>query len=55
MLVNGFLTVLGLVRNDLGRILEGTKSADFEQKAWAMPMVLIMADFGECQKSSQTP
>ena len=36
MLGNGFLTVLGLVRNDLGRILEGPKSADFEQKAWAI-------------------
>ena len=36
MLGNGFLTVLGLVRNDLGRILEGPKSADLEQKAWAI-------------------
>ena len=36
MLGNGFLTVLGLVRNDLGRILEFPKSADFEQKAWAI-------------------
>ena len=36
MLGNGFLTVLGLVRNDLGRILECPKSADFEQKAWAI-------------------
>ena len=36
MLRNGFLTVLGLVRNDLGRILKGPKSADFEQKLWAM-------------------
>ena len=36
MLRNGFLTVLGLVRNDLGRILRGPKSADFEQKAWAI-------------------
>ena len=34
MLRNGFLAVLGLVRNDLGRILKGLKSADFEQKAW---------------------
>ena len=36
MIGNGFLTVLGLLRNDLGRILEGPKSADFEQKAWAI-------------------
>ena len=36
MFVNRFVTVLGLVRNDLGRILEGSKSADFEQKAWAI-------------------
>ena len=36
MLGNGFLTVLGLVPNDLGRILECPKSADFEQKAWAI-------------------
>ena len=32
MLENGFPTVLGLVRNDLGRILKGPKSADFEKK-----------------------
>ena len=36
MLRNGFITVLGLVRNDLGRILKGPKSADFKQKAWAI-------------------
>ena len=36
MLGNGFLTVLGLVRNDLGRIFKGPKSDDFEQKAWAI-------------------
>ena len=36
MIGNGFLTVLGLVPNDLGRILKGPKSADFEQKAWAV-------------------
>ena len=36
MLGNGFLTVLGLVRNELGRILKVPKSADFEQKAWAI-------------------
>ena len=36
MLGNGFLTVLGLVRNDLGRILKGPKSADVEQKDWAI-------------------
>ena len=36
MLGKGFHTVLGVLRNDLGRILEGPKSADFEQKAWAI-------------------
>ena len=36
MLGKGFLTVLGLVRMDLGRILKGPKSADFEQKPWAI-------------------
>ena len=36
MFGNGFPTVLGLVRNYLGRILKGPKSADFEQKAWAI-------------------
>ena len=36
MLGNGFRTVLRLVRNDLGRILKGPKSDDFEQKAWAI-------------------
>ena len=36
MLRNGFLTVLGHVRNDLGRILEGPKSADLEKEAWAI-------------------
>ena len=36
MLGNGFHTVLRLVRSDLGRILDGPKSADFEKKAWAI-------------------
>ena len=36
MLGNGFLTVFGLLRNDLRSILKGAKSADFEQKAWAI-------------------
>ena len=36
MLRNGFRTVMGLVRNYLGRILKVPKSADFEQKAWAI-------------------
>ena len=36
MLGKGFLTVLGLVPKDLGRILKGPKSADFDQKAWAI-------------------
>ena len=36
MLGNGFPTVLGLVRNYLRPILKGPKSADFEQKAWAI-------------------
>ena len=36
MLGNGFLTVLGLVRNDLERVLKGPKSSDFEQKDWAI-------------------
>ena len=36
MLGNGFFTLLRLVRNDLGRILKGPKSFDFEQKAWTI-------------------
>ena len=36
MLGNGFRTVLRLVRNDLGRIIKGPKSDDFEQKPWAI-------------------
>ena len=30
MLGNGFLTVLGLLHNDLSAILKGSKYADFE-------------------------
>ena len=41
MLGNGFLTSYGAVREDLARISNGSKWADFEQK----PMVLNMADF----------
>ena len=55
MLGNEFPIVFGLVRNDLGRIFKGPKSADFEQKPWAIAHRFKMADFGECQKSSQTP
>ena len=33
---NGFLTSYGLVREDLARIPNGPKSADFEQKPWAI-------------------
>ena len=36
MLGNGFLTVLELVRTDIGRIAKGPKSTDFDQKAWAI-------------------
>ena len=32
----GFLTVFGLVRKDSVRIRKGSKSTDFEQKAWAI-------------------
>ena len=36
MLGNGFPTTLKLGREDLGWIRKGPKSADFEQKAWAI-------------------
>ena len=36
MLGNGFLTSYGAVREDLARISNGSKSADFEQKPWAI-------------------
>ena len=36
MLGNGFLSSYGLVRQDLTRISNGPKSADFEQKPWAL-------------------
>ena len=36
MLENGFLTVFGLVLKDSGRIRNGPKSTDFEQKAGAI-------------------
>ena len=36
MLGKGFLTVLEVVRTDVGRIAKGPKSTDFDQKAWAI-------------------
>ena len=36
MLINGFLTVYRIGIEDIGRISNSTKSADFEQKAWAL-------------------
>ena len=36
MLGNEFLTSYGLVREHLARICKGSKSADFEQKPWAI-------------------
>ena len=45
MLANGFPTVLGLVRNDLGPILKGPKSADFKEKAWAIVHGFIHSGF----------
>ena len=36
MLGNGFLTSYGLVREHLARMCNGPKSADFEQKSWAI-------------------
>ena len=36
MLGNGFLTSYGLLREHLARISNGPKSADFEQKPWAI-------------------
>ena len=33
---NGFLTSYGVVFEDLARISNGPKSADFEQKPWAI-------------------
>ena len=36
MLGNGFLTSYGLVREDLNKISNRPKSADFEQMPWAI-------------------
>ena len=36
MLGNGFLTPYGLVPEDLARISNASKWADFEQKPWAL-------------------
>ena len=36
MLGNGFLTSYGLVRQDLTRISNRPKSADFEKQPWAI-------------------
>ena len=36
MLTTGFLGAGGIVRKDFGRIPKGPKSADFEEKAWAL-------------------
>ena len=36
MLANGFLTTCEIVREVFGRICNDTKSADFDQKAWAI-------------------
>ena len=36
MLQNPFVTVCGIRHEDLGKNCEDTKSAHFEQKAWAI-------------------
>ena len=36
MLENGFLTAYGIASEDLGRIFNGPKLTDFDQKAWAI-------------------
>ena len=36
VLANGFPTTVENVREDFGWILKGSKSADFDQKAWAI-------------------
>ena len=36
VLVNGFLTVVEIIRKDFERIPKGLKSTDFDQKAWAI-------------------
>ena len=41
MLESGFLTAYGIIREDFGRIAKGPKSADFEQKAWAIARRLL--------------
>ena len=52
---NEILTSYGLVREDLARISNGPKSADFEQNPGLYPMVLNMADSGKFWSSPQTP
>ena len=49
-----FVTACATVCVDLGWIRKGRKLADFEQKAWAIAMVLNMADFVNSCKSLQT-
>ena len=55
MFANGFPTAFGLVNEDLRWIPTCPKSADFEQKAWAIAHgFLKMADLGMCRESFQT-
>ena len=49
-----FVTTCATVCVDLGWIRKGRKLADFEQKAWAIAMVLNMVDFGKTWKLLQT-
>ena len=47
MRANGFLTSYGFIWDDLGRISNGPKSTDFEQKPWALARGIQHGGFGQ--------
>ena len=46
LLANGFPTTFENVGEDFGRISKGPKSADFDQKAWAIVLGFEHGGFG---------
>ena len=55
MLGNGFQTSYGLVRQDLARISNVPKSADFEQKPWAIAHGFEHGGFWQVLELAPTP
>ena len=47
MLANEFLSAFGVVNQDFGCLGKGPKSADFEQKAWAIAHGFEHGGFGQ--------